>query len=591
MTFPKGRTFPEKTRLWRRAARVALLLLCSFTLLAACTWFRQEDEPIPTALVIGYRRMFNHDRTEHTNTPFTEAVQKAGSVTAARLDAAEDTGEGYAIYTFTVLESLFNPDDDKVIHLYESIPAGDPATDSSAPPFTPAYRSGLTYLLVLSRATDVYYPHPYFHNFNGIFIAADESGNVVQAVSADGEENLARDRDTRKAFRTFAEATAHVKALLAEQTPFRKGTWRFNGMEVLSDDPATLASQSPYIAQVRTGETVFQNRYVQEVQCTITKPYKGIFGLGSGPEPDNGGTPPATAILPGSRRITVLFPANLDVSPGREWLLFLREEEEYRLTAKAGAISVADEENYARWLAAIEEEMNIPATPEPTPEPAPELTPRVWTLLDAYKDLPARNPDVRGWVRQEGTVIDYPVLQAGDNDWYLSRDIDRKKTVSGSIVLDFRVDIKNLGRNTPLYGHNMKRGTMFHSLVNYKTERYFREHPTIRFDTLYDELEWEIVAVYVVDSSYNYVITMDFKDDIEYRAFLDDIEARSMYPLREPLSLEDQILTMVTCSYEFDGARTIVQAKLVRPRTGQTLPSGTQVPPAPTGSAAFSGTP
>jgi sortase B len=76
-------------------------------------------------------------------------------------------------------------------------------------------------------------------------------------------------------------------------------------------------------------------------------------------------------------------------------------------------------------------------------------------------------------------------------------------------------------------------------------------------------MEWEIVGVYVVDSSYNYVITMDFEDDAAYREFLDDITERTIYPLREPLTLEDKILTMVTCSYEFDGARTIIQAKLV----------------------------
>ncbi len=539
---------------------IAVLLLAS---LSACGWLQPEDEPLPTALEIGYRRMFNHDRTEHAHTPFSEAVQKAGSVTVATLANTEDTGEGYAIHTFNVVESLYNPDGDTTIHLYEGSAGGD--SDPAA-----AYKPGLTYLLVLSRATDVYYPHPYFHNFNGIFIAADGAGEVVQAISADGAENLLREKETKKDFQTFAGAIAHVQTLLNQEPPWKKGAWRFAGPEILSEDPAVLAAQSPYIARIRVVETVFENRYVKEVKCTIKKPYKGIFGLGSAPDPteasatDSGatGNPPVPAILPGNKVITVLFPAELEVSRGDEWLAFLREEQEYRITAKAGMIPVSDEHTHARYLAAVETEMQAIPTPEPV-IPTPTSIPRVWTVLDAYKDLPARNPDVRGWVRQEGTAIDYPVLQGADNDWYLSHNIDGEKAVSGSIVLDFRVDIQNLGRNTPLYGHNMKRGHMFHSLVDYKTEKYFKAHPTIRFDTLYDEMEWEIVGVYVVDSNYNYVITMDFEDDAAYREFLDDITERTIYPLREPLTLEDKILTMVTCSYEFDGARTIIQAKLV----------------------------
>ncbi len=588
MTGPTRRPVSRRSPAWRLAA----VLLATLFAFPACGLLESRDEPVPTALEIGYRRMFNHDRSEHAYTPFAEAVQKAGSITVARLDQAENTGEGYAIYAFTVLESIFNPDGDKVIHLYEGLRGVETGASAAASPavaatagagrsstaFAPlvpptAYAAGRTYLLVLSRATDVYYPHPYFHNFNGIFIAADESGRIVQAESADGDVDLRRDKQTRTSFRTLDGARSYVQDLLERETAWKKGTWRFTGREIPSGDPAVIAAGSDYIATVRTGETVFRNRYVQEVRSTIVTPYKGVFGLGSAQDPAENATPPATAILPGHRTMTVLFPADVDVTPGSKWLLFLREEAEYRITARAGLVPAdgrADAE-YRRYMAAVEAETAIAPTPETIPQ-TPTPTPRVWTILDEYKDLPGKNKDVRGWVRQEGTVIDYPVLQGTDNDWYLARNIDKKKVVSGSIVLDFRVDIRSIGRNTPLYGHNMKRGSMFHSLVNYKTETYFKAHPTIRFDTLYDRMEWEIVAVYVVDSSYNYVITMDFADDAEYRTFLDDIQTRSMYPLRQPLTLDDKILTMVTCSYEFDGARTVVQARLLPSRTEPATP-------------------
>jgi len=540
----------------RSQAGISFRLLTAFLLilllLPACGADEPKNEPVPAALEIGYRRMFNHDRTEQSMTPFHEAVQKSGSITTARLDHAEDTGEGYTIYTFRVVESLYNPDEDKIIHLYEGY---------GSTPAANAYEKDRTYLLFLSRATDVYYPHPYFHNFNGIHLFADDAGKVLTADNADGRDNLLKDREIRKSLQTLDSAKAYIQSLLDAVPDRQRGIYRFSGREILSGDPAVIAERSDYIAIVRTDQVVFSNRYVQEVKCTIQTPYKGIFGLGSGPDPAENATPPATEIRPGHRGITVLFPSGLDVSAGKSWLVFLYEDAEYRISSRSSAVSTDSGETFDRFLASVETEVAVAPTPEPV-TPTPEPPPKVYTLLDEYKDLLKKNKDVRGWIRQEGTVIDYPVLQSTDNDWYLAHNIDKKKVVTGSIVLDFRVDIKNLTRNTPVYGHNMKHGSMFHSLVNYKTEKYFREHPSISFDTLYEKLIWDIFAVYVVDAGYNYVITMDFKDDAEFSVFLDDIRKRSMYEFPFEVTTSDQIMTMVTCSYEFDGAKTVVQARL-----------------------------
>ncbi len=561
-----GLTLSRTGRLRLSAVFLAVLLL--FT---SCGFEKTFEEPVPTSVEIGYRRMFNHDRSEHSYMPFDEAVKKSGSVTLSRLDSHEDTDEGYSIYTFTVVDSLYNPDGDAVIHLYEGTGSAGSET---------AYVDGQTYLLCLSRATDVYYPHPYFHNFNGIRITADVSGKVLEAVNADGRDNLRKDPLIKKEFKTLDGAAGYVKSLLASVPEAQQGLYRYAGREILSDDPAVIAKESDYIALVRTDEIIFTNRYVQEVKCTILTPYKGIFGLGSSPDPAENATPPATEIKPGHRVITVLFPAGLDVSARKKWLVFLYEDAEYRISSRSSAVSADSGETYDRYLAAVTTEMAVAPTPEPV-TPTPEPPPKVLTLLDEYKPLVEKNKDVRGWIRQEGTVIDYPVLQSSDNDWYLSRNIDKKKVVTGSIVLDFRVDIRNLARNTPLYGHNMKRGSMFHSLVNYKTEAYFKEHPSFEFNTLYEKMIWDVFAVYVVDSGYNYVITMDFKDDIEFDAFLEDIRKRSMYPFPFEVTTEDQIMTMVTCSYEFDGARTVIQSRLRKPAA----PSASANTPASTSAA------
>ncbi len=555
-----------KNKLFRLICTVIFIMGCLLlSLFSGCGKIELAKEPIPTSLEIGYRRMFNHDRTEGTFTSFEEAVQKSGSVTISHLKNIEDTGEGYAIYTFEVEESLYNPDQDKIIYLYESIPVKQDISENSqaSSGFVPAYQNDVTYLLVLSRATDVYYPHPYFHNFNGIHIYADEKGSVLEATSSDASDNLKKDSKLRSHFKKMPEVKIFVQSILDATDSVKKGLYQFSGREILSNDPLILTQKSDYIAEVKANKVLFQNRYVTEVSCTITKPLKGIFGIGSSLDTTENTPPPATKILPGNKNIIILFPSNLTISDSSKWLVFLYEDAEYRISSRYSAIPINNNTEYNRYMLAVNQVMAIPVTPEPitVPTPSPTEAPKEYILFEEYAPLVEKNDDVKGWFQLPETIIDYPVLQSKDNDWYLSHNIEKKKSVSGSIVLDFRVDIKNLTRNTPVYGHNMKRGTMFHELVNYKSEKYYKEHPTIIFNTLYEKIEWEVVAIYVVDSGYNYVITMDFKDDDEFQLFLDDIKKRSMYPLPSDLSTDDQILTLVTCSYEFDGARTVIQAR------------------------------
>ena len=171
-----------------------------------------------------------------------------------------------------------------------------------------------------------------------------------------------------------------MKSLLASVPESQQGLYRYAGREILSEDPAVIAKESDYIALVRTDEIVFTNRYVQEVKCTILTPYKGIFGLGSSPDPAENATPPATEIKPGHRVITVLFPAGLDVSARKKWLVFLYEDAEYRISSRTSAIAADAGEPYDRFLAAVTTEMAVAPTPEPV-TPTPEPPQKVFTLL------------------------------------------------------------------------------------------------------------------------------------------------------------------------------------------------------------------
>jgi sortase B len=184
-------------------------------------------------------------------------------------------------------------------------------------------------------------------------------------------------------------------------------------------------------------------------------------------------------------------------------------------------------------------------------------------VLPKFKPLLEINKEVVGWINIPDTHIDYPVLQAGDNEYYLNHDINGNKSLFGSIFMDFRNNINGSDSNIILYGHNMKNGSMFHDLVYYKDQQFFEKHPIIFFDTLYEEEKWEIFSVYVTNVKFNYLIT-NFKTVEEQQKYLNIIKDKSLFKKDITLTKDDKILTLSTCSYEFKNARLVVQAKLVQ---------------------------
>lgn len=177
-------------------------------------------------------------------------------------------------------------------------------------------------------------------------------------------------------------------------------------------------------------------------------------------------------------------------------------------------------------------------------------------------DLSDINKDYRGWITIKNTNIDYPIVQSEDNSYYLNKDINKNYLPSGSIFLDFRNQMFN-DKNTVIYGHYMKNQTMFGQLKNYKKEDFFNENKVISISTPNgDNLQYEIFSVYVTNSKDDYIKTM-FEDDLEYEGFINDIINKSTFKSNTNITTKDKILTLSTCSYEFENARMVVHAKLL----------------------------
>ena len=150
--------------------------------------------------------------------------------------------------------------------------------------------------------------------------------------------------------------------------------------------------------------------------------------------------------------------------------------------------------------AAFDELEELAAEAEASSPPAPTMDsstgePETPAMLPGYAALYAENPDLFGWVQIPDTELSYPVMYTSDDpEYYLRRAFDGSESVSGVPFLDG--DCPEDGGNYLIYGHHMSGGTMFALLPSYAKEDFYEEHPVIRFDTLFERGEYEVMAAF-----------------------------------------------------------------------------------------------
>lgn len=173
------------------------------------------------------------------------------------------------------------------------------------------------------------------------------------------------------------------------------------------------------------------------------------------------------------------------------------------------------------------------------------------------------NPEIVGWISIDDTKINYPVLQADDNEYYLNRNYKLEESRAGSVFMDYRNDVTFGDRNLILYGHNMKDGSMFKHLNKFREEDFFKSHPEVYVDTLYESADAEVFAVYYTTTDFDYIQT-DFASAEDYGQLLQQIKEKSMYEADVEVNENDRIVTLSTCDYTLDPdeGRLVVHAKL-----------------------------
>ena len=195
-------------------------------------------------------------------------------------------------------------------------------------------------------------------------------------------------------------------------------------------------------------------------------------------------------------------------------------------------------------------------------EEAPEI-------LDDYVTLYNNNKSLIGWIKIDDTIIDYPVMQSSNEDYYLNHNFDQETDNNGSIFIDADCSIWPRSQNIIIYGHNMKSGKMFGELKKYKDEAFYKEQPYIRFDTIFEKGKYQVMYAFsdvVYDESevaFKYYQFINADSELEWNSAMEYMAEKSMYDTGVHAYYGDEIITLSTCDYEKDAERFVVVAKRV----------------------------
>ena len=216
-------------------------------------------------------------------------------------------------------------------------------------------------------------------------------------------------------------------------------------------------------------------------------------------------------------------------------------------------------------LSSVEDATGEDGTDAPASyEPAPELT-----VYDKYAAVYEQNSDFIGWISIEDTKINYPVMQTpGNKDFYLKHAFDKSYSEYGVPYMQENCKL-GLSDNCVIYGHHMQDGSMFADLCKFESEDFYKEHPTIHFDTLAGYGEYEIVCVfktaaYAADG-FKYYHFVDAADAAEFNSFLSSCQSLALYDTGVSAEYGDKLITLSTCEYSRSNGRMVIVAKLVQP--------------------------
>ena len=166
-----------------------------------------------------------------------------------------------------------------------------------------------------------------------------------------------------------------------------------------------------------------------------------------------------------------------------------------------------------------------------------------------FNKLKEQNNETIAWIKVNNTNVEYPVVKATNNSFYLNHSFDKSKNSAGWIFADYKNKFDNTDKNIVIYGHNMRDGSMFGSMLNILDAKWYEneEHTNITLSTENEKCIYKVFSIYKIENE-DYYIKTEFKNDNEFEEFVKNLKKRSIKDFNVDISKDDNILTLSTCA-------------------------------------------
>ncbi len=181
-----------------------------------------------------------------------------------------------------------------------------------------------------------------------------------------------------------------------------------------------------------------------------------------------------------------------------------------------------------------------------------------------FNELKQKNSDTVGFIKVNGTNVNYPIVQSNDNTYYLKHAFDKSKNSAGWVFADYRNNMVNFDKNTVIYGHSRSNQTVFGSLKKVLNKSWYgnKDNHIIKLSTPTENTLWQIISIYTIKPE-SYYITTKFSNS-QFQTFVKTIKERSQINFSGAINENDKILTLSTCEDVAGTTRLVIHAKLIK---------------------------
>lgn len=255
----------------------------------------------------------------------------------------------------------------------------------------------------------------------------------------------------------------------------------------------------------------------------------------------------------------------------------------YQRSAYDAQLSELQDIQSSESPAEVEEDIDLEADPDYYDYSHKQTLPQAEMLYNMGQ-LYDLNEDTIGWLIIDDTNIDYPVMQSMyDEEYYLDRDFQKNHSANGCLIMDTDSTVGSGTRaneyadgtvpstNLIIHGHNMKNGDMFGNLDKYRDVNYYKDHRVIKFSSLYEEREYEIISVFLSqvylktqNDVFKYYKFFNASNEEQFNDWYDNIMKLALYDTGVKAKYGDEFITLSVCAYHVDNGRLVVVGKRIK---------------------------